>query len=250
MTESSLATHRLTVLARRELTESLVELTLSRPKTWHFEAGQFARLGVDVAGFDEPQFRAYSVASAPTDDTLLFLVKVIEGGTVSPVLANKQVGETILLEGEAQGNLLVERLPGGDNLWYIATGAGLAPFLSMMRSKRLSGLDNRTETLVIGARTVKECDALIELSRRIAPDIFVVGATTREPSSLTGRLPALLESGELEKAAGRTIEAETTRVLLCGNPDAMKAMRAIFKTRGLVAPRFGKPGQLLVEALW
>ena len=64
------------------------------------------------------------------------------------------------------------------------------------------------------------------------------------------RIPALLELGELEAHVGKNITPETSRVLLCGNPDFITATRAVFKERGIVSPRFGKPGQLVAENFW
>lgn len=38
--------------------------------------------------------------------------------------------------------------------------------------------------------------------------------------------------------------------MLCGNPDFIADARATLKARGIVSPRFGKPGQLVVENFW
>ncbi|EJX06736.1 ferredoxin--NADP(+) reductase [gut metagenome] len=83
-----------------------------------------------------------------------------------------------------------------------------------------------------------------------ARPLRVLTATTRETSELTGRLPDLLQSGALEQAAGEKLEAETSRLLLCGNPGFTKSVRTLLKSRGMTSPRFGNPGQILVEALW
>ena len=242
----------ITLLETREAAPGQHLLTFTRPDGWAFRAGQFARIGLastDPAASD-PVFRAYSIASAPTETLLRFLVKRVEGGQLSPRLTALTPGAEVLLDGDAQGNLLPERIPGGTDLWLLATGSGLAPFLSLLADRAARAAWPRT-TLVIGARTRAETDGLAALAREVAAEgDRILTAASREDGELTGRLPALLESGDLEKAAGLTIAPDNTRVLLCGNPDFIKAMRALFKSRGLVSPRFGKPGQLLVESLW
>lgn len=224
-------------------------LTFTRPDGWTFRAGQFARLGLPVPG-SEPLFRAYSIAGAPDEPVLRFLIKHVEGGALSPRLTLLPTDAEVLLDGEAQGNLLPERIPGGSDLWLFATGSGLAPFLSLLSDRSARAAWSRT-VLVIGARTLAETEGLKALAlERAAEGDLILTAASREEGPLTGRLPALLESGEIEAAAGLTLSAEASRVLLCGNPDFIKAMRALFKARGMVSPRFGKPGQLLVESLW
>ena len=238
------------LLEKHAVTESLFELVFERPEGWDFEPGQFARLGVEIPGEAEPQFRAYSIASSPSENDLRFLVKVITGGLVSPKLAALEPGQGVVLEGRAEGNLLPARIPGGSTMWYFATGAGLAPFLSIMKHNAETKCEEREEILVVGARTVKEVEGLVELARRHSPTCRVFGAATREEHELQGRLPLLLETGRLEEHAGRKISKEDSRVMLCGNPECIKAVRAHFKARGIVSPRFGAPGQLLVESLW
>ncbi len=239
----------ITLLDKKPITETLYSLTFSRPEGWDWRAGQFARLGLDLGG-KEAVFRAYSLSSAPHDKVLSFLIKCVEGGTLSPKLCALPKGSDVLLDGEAQGNLLPERIPGGDTLWFFATGAGLAPFLALLKSPEDIAPWSRIE-LVLSARTLSEAEGLkAEALATAHPRLKVTAATTREPSALVGRIPALIESGTLEALTAEPLNAERSRVLLCGNPDFIRDMRALLKTRGLVSPRFGKPGQLLVESLW
>ena len=112
--------------SRREVAPAVYELLFTRPEGWTFEAGQFARIGLAADG-DEPVFRAYSIAGSPKAEGLRFLVKSVEGGALSPRLCALNPGDEVLLDGEAQGNLLPARIPGGDTVWMLATGSGLAP---------------------------------------------------------------------------------------------------------------------------
>lgn len=239
----------ITLLEKEALTDSLFHVRFSRPEHWDYQAGQFARIGLDI-GSTEPVFRAYSMSSNPTEATLDFLIKRVEGGILSPKLTDLPVGAPVLLDGNAEGNLLPSRIPGGDTMWFFATGAGLAPFLSLLKDPTALN-EWSTIVLALSARTVKEANALADAAIATHnPKLRVIAATTREASPLEGRLPGLIEAGRIEALAEHALTTDSARVMLCGNPDFIKEMRALLKTRDLVSPRFGKPGQLLVESLW
>lgn len=235
--------------SRREVAPAVYELLFTRPEGWTFDTGQFARIGLATDG-DEPVFRAYSIAGSPKAEGLRFLVKSVEGGALSPRLCALNPGDEVLLDGEAQGNLLPARIPGGDTVWMLATGSGLAPFIAMTGDEGTLGAWKK-HILVIGARTREEVDRLAAYAESEARiPLTILTAASREAGELTGRIPALIESGALEAKAGAAFTPESARLLLCGNPDFIRETRALMKARGIVSPRLGKPGQLLVESLW
>ena len=177
-------------------------------------------------------------------------MKSVEGGALSPRLCALNPGDEVLLDGEAQGNLLPARIPGGDTVWMLATGSGLAPFIAMTGDEGTLGAWEK-HILVIGARTREEVDRLAAYAESEARiPLTILTAASREAGELTGRIPALIESGALEAKAGAAFTPESARLLLCGNPDFIRETRALMKARGIVSPRLGKPGQLLVESLW
>jgi ferredoxin--NADP+ reductase len=238
------------LIDRREAAPGHFLLTIERPEGWAFRAGQFARLGLEVGG--EPVFRAYSIASAPSDGkTLAFLIKAQPGGTLSPRITALPEGSAVLIDGPAQGSFGPRRIPGGEAIWLFATGPGLAPFLSLLKDREaLSAW--REVRCVVGASYRAQADALAALAAEAGEGLAgfsVMSAASREPGPLTGRLTALLKDGELERAAGRAAAKETDRVMLCGNEDFVADMRAIFKERGIVSPRLGRPGELVAELL-
>ena len=173
------------------------------------------------------------------------LSKAIAGHPEYPITSGE-----VLLDGEAQGNLLPARIPGGDTVWMLATGSGLAPFIAMTGDEGTLGAWKK-HILVIGARTREEVDRLAAYAESEARiPLTILTAASREAGELTGRIPALIESGALEAKAGAAFTPESARLLLCGNPDFIRETRALMKARGIVSPRLGKPGQLLVESLW
>lgn len=239
----------ITLLSKRAASATLFVLEFNRPEGFVFEAGQFARIGLE--GPEGPVMRAYSIASSPEEDRLVFIITSVAGGALSPRLCALEPGASVLLEGGAEGSLLSRRIPGGRTLWMMATGSGLSPFVSMLGSKAFWA-EHDDIVLVHGVRRFEDAILSRELVDRHLPGEFtLVVATTREDAGdLSGRIPALIASGELERHVERRLVPEEARVLLCGNPDFITATRAELKTRGIVSPRFGKPGQLVAENFW
>ncbi len=244
------------LLEKRAAAPRLFVLRFEKPEGFTFKAGQFARLGLALEGEAEPVMRAYSIASASSAETLDFFVTAVPEGKLSPRLTALEPGKTVLLDGEAQGNLLPERIPGGDTLWLFATGSGLSPFASILRDPAARGAWPEI-VLVESVRKAEEAVLARELGGELKDEakLRVFVSTTREtdPSrqgDFCERIPALLASGELERVVGRPLDPTHARVLLCGNPGFVDAMRAELKTRGIVSPRFGRPGQLVVETFW
>ena len=75
---------------------------------------------------------------------------------------------------------------------------------------------------------------------------------TREthPGALNGRITTLIESGELEQAAGVALTAEHSRVMLCGNPQMIDDTRQLLKKRDMQLSLTRRPGQVAVENYW
>ncbi|MEJ2364903.1 MAG: FAD-binding oxidoreductase [Deltaproteobacteria bacterium] len=113
------------ILARSWLTERVFEIELSRPSTFHFLAGQRIRLLHGAIGRD------YSLITAPYDPTLALCLKKIEGGEYSPILASAEPGTSLSFIGPL--GYFTYR-PAERPAVFVATGTGIAPFLSMVRT--------------------------------------------------------------------------------------------------------------------
>ncbi|HEV7477685.1 MAG TPA: ferredoxin--NADP reductase, partial [Burkholderiales bacterium] len=70
------------------------------------------------------------------------------------------------------------------------------------------------------------------------------------PGALSGRIPAAIADGRLEAAAGVRLAAETSQVMLCGNPQMLKDAAAVLMERGMRKNRRRTPGQITVESFW
>jgi len=258
MTASEEKFTRQRLLEVQTLTSNLFTLRTTRDPGFRFTAGQFARLGVR-----KPSgcivWRAYSMVSAPHDEFLDFFSIVVPDGEFTSELSRLSVGDELLVEKQAFGFLTLDRFPDGRDLWLLATGTGIAPFLSILQDFEAWQRFERI-VLVYSVRQVRELayqQLIADLPRReylegLGDKLTYLPVVTREqvPGALHGRITQLIETGELERAAGLALSPEHSRIMLCGNPQMIEDTRAVLKTRDLQLALTRRPGQVAVENYW
>ena len=243
------------ILSVQRWTPTLFSFTMTRPAHFKFTAGQFARIGLMVQ--NELVARAYSVVSSPFDETLEFFSIVVPDGAFTSNLQHLKIDDELYLEKIPYGYLTLARyqLPAPQDLWLLATGTGLAPFLSMLQDFETWNKYKQIN-LVYSVRTVEEL-AYVERIQEIA-NVFGEGhdgfkfvpIITRDPNAtLHDRLPTLIANGELEKVVGMPLNPETSHVMLCGNPQMVEDTKEALKQRGLTMNRRGE-GNISVENYW
>lgn len=243
------------VLSVRHWSENLFSFTMTRPAHFRFTAGQFARIGIEVNG--ERVVRAYSVVSSPFDEHLEFFSIVVPDGAFTSQLKHLKVGDQLLLEKISYGYLTLARYqkPLPHDLWLLATGTGLAPFLSMLQDFQ-TWQQYQQIVLAYSVRTTQELAYVEEIKTIVAQFSenegqfkFIPIVTRNTDFGLHQRLPLLIENGELEREAGLPLNIETSHVMLCGNPQMVEDTRNALKARGLVMNRRGE-GNIAVENYW
>ena len=150
------------LLSRRKAAPTLFVLEFERPADYSFRAGQFARLGMELEPGAAPVIRGYSIASAPEAPTLEFFITAVKDGQLSPKITALEPGQSVLLDGPAEGSLTPDRIPGGSTLWLLATGSGLSPFASMLRSEAFWAAW-KDVVLVLSVRQIEEAVLAREL---------------------------------------------------------------------------------------
>ena len=239
------------LIARRDWATGLSTLVIEA-EVEPFAPGQFVNLALELGGVIER--RSYSIASPP-GAPLAFLVTEVPGGVLTPHLLRLSVGDRVLVEPKPQGFFTLQWVPPATELWLVATGTGLGPFLSLLASATLWERFERV-VLVHGVREAAhlahrdELDALVaEKAGRFA----FVPALSRAPGAgaiLSGRVTTLLGDGSLERAAGTTLEPARSHVMLCGNPAMIEEMTTRLGERGLKKHRVRAPGHITVEKYW
>jgi ferredoxin--NADP+ reductase len=238
------------VAARRDWAPGLITLAVDA-QIEPFVAGQFVNLGLEIAG----QFvrRSYSIASAP-GCALEFYVKEVPGGALTPSLMRLEPGDRVWVERRPQGFFTLAHVPPCRDLWLVATGTGLGPFLSMLRTGELWQRVERI-SVVHGARSTTllsyagELAALAQLHPgRLSYTPLVSGGLPGH--ALPGRVTSAFADGSLEARAGFSLDPARSHLMLCGNPDMILEVTAVLATRGLRKHRVRNPGHISSEKYW
>ena len=132
---------------------------LSFPRKHSFVAGQV--VGISIIKNIEP--RLYSIASGNREDQIQLLYNIKPDGEVSPSLAELKAGDTIYVSAPF-GSFYGTAKPA----WLIASGTGVAPFLSMLRS----GL-HKDKVLIHGGRTLDSFYYQDEIKELIGKDNYI-----------------------------------------------------------------------------
>ncbi len=236
-------------------TDKQFSFRCTRDEHFRFTAGQFAMIGLMVEG--KPLVRAYSVASAPWEEELEFLSIKVQDGPLTSRLQHIQPGDTVLIGKKPTGTLLTENLLPGKTLFLLATGTGLAPYMSLIREPDVY---DRYEKVVV-AHTVREVKELAYrdyitselpqhefLGEMLAGKLLYYPSVTREPFPVQQRIPALLESGKLCTDLGLPVfNPGTDRVMLCGSEAFNADMKTLLEGRGFVEGNNANPGTYVLE---
>ena len=243
------------VLSVRHWTDRLFSFTTTREASFRFTSGQFVMIGLEVEG--QPLMRAYSIASSPFAETLEFFSIKVPNGPLTSRLAHVVPGNNILVGRKATGTLLMQNLRPGRALYLLASGTGLAPFLSIIRDPDVYERFSRI-VLVHGCRLVAEL-AYDEMIRRELPSDEFIGdsvaaqltyypTVTREPFRHQGRIPVLIESGQLSRDIELpALDPAFDRCMVCGSPAMLADTRSLLERLGFEEGSMSRQGSYVIE---
>ena len=209
-----------------------------------FNPGQYATLGL-VGLEDKLVQRPMSISSsADRLDEYEFFIRLVEGGEFTPLLWERRVGDPINIKG-AKGRFVLQ--DDGRTGVLVASGTGLAPFMSMIETLRDRG-QTRDLVLLHGVSHDYDLAWRSQLEALAGTGSFPVryAGTVSRPQNcpswtgLTGRVEAIVE-GQLEQHG---LTPENATIYLCGNPDMIEAVEAMASARGF------PPEQVRKELYW
>ena len=243
------------VLSVHHWTDRLFSFTTTRDPALRFSNGHFTMIGLRVN--EKPLLRAYSIASANYEDHLEFLSIKVEDGPLTSRLQHIQVGDTIIVGRKPTGTLVVDYLLPGKRLYLLATGTGLAPFMSIVRDPTTYEKFEQI-ILVHGVRTVEELayhDLLLQtlpahefLGDIVSSQLMYYPTVTREAFRNMGRIPDLLRSGKLCQDLGiPQLNPAEDRVMICGSPGMLRDLKSMLEHRGFAEGNTSTPGAFVIE---
>ena len=208
-----------------------------------FNPGQYATLG--LMGPEKLVQRPMSISSsADRLEEYEFFVRLVHNGEFTPLLWERRVGDPINIKG-AKGRFVLQE--DGRTGVLVASGTGLAPFMSMIETLRDRG---QTRDLVLLHGVSHDFDLawrshLEELAGSGSFPVRYAGTVSRPQNcpnwtGLTGRVEAIVE-GQLEQHG---LTPENATIYLCGNPDMIEAVEAMAAGRGF------PPEQVRKELYW
>jgi len=236
------------VVAKRLWKEGLFSMKIDAPLA-DFTAGQFVKVALDIDG--DRVGRPYSLVNPPHERPLEIYFNEIPEGPLTPRLSDLKPGDPVWLSAKANGIFTLDGIQPGPELWLIATGTALGVYLSILRTPQPWRSFERV-ILVHGVRTADELtygETLQLIGNERGERFTLVPLVSREqhPDALSGRVTDLLNSGELERRVGVPIDSGRSHVMLCGNSEMIKDVKAILEGRGLVRHRRKSPGHYTTE---
>lgn len=243
------------VLTVHHWTDRLFSFTTTRDPGLRFENGQFAMIGIEVDG--KPLLRAYSIASPNYADEMEFLSIAVPDGPLTSRLRHVKEGDIVLIGRKPTGTLLLDNLHPGRNLYFLSTGTGLAPFMSLIKDPECY---ERYEHVIL-THTVRLSGELAYtnhirhelpehefLGEDISSKLLYYPAVTRENFAVTERITRLIESGKIFTDLNiPELDPEHDRVMICGSPEMLSDTENLLKARGFVEGNMTTPGSYVVE---
>ncbi len=241
-------------------TDTLFSFRIERPTSFRFRSGEFVMIGLENG--NRPLMRAYSIVSPNWEDHLEFFSIKVADGPLTSRLQHLQVGDHIFLSQKPTGTLVADALRPGKRLFMVATGTGLAPFLSVLRDPETH---EKFDEIIL-THTVREEQELAyreflseeirddEIFGELLEDRFTYYPTvTRGDFKVKGRITDRIRDGRFAADLAHRglipnkFIPETSRVMVCGSKAFNIDMAAMLEEHGLSEGNNSAPGEYVVE---
>lgn len=243
-----------TVLEVKHYTVDLFYFKTTRNAATRFRDGEFTMMG--LLDNDKPLLRAYSIASPNHAEYMEFYSIKVQDGPLTSKLQHIVAGDKVIVNTKTVGTLVIDNITPGRNLYFLATGTGIAPFMSLIRG--LETYDNYDNVILVwGTRYERELafkDYLAglnddEVYGELTQGKFKMYTTvTREPYENQTRVTTAMEQGLVQSKLGLpALDPAHDRVMICGsipmNNDIVEYLEAVGFTEG----NNKAPGSYVVE---
>jgi len=230
-----------------------------------FEAGQFTTIGCLVSENRSPNSvipleqipqneiikRAYSIASAnhQTRD-FEFYISQVKSGQLTPRLFALSQGSRMWVDNNILGIFKLKETPKDCNIVMVATGTGLAPYISFLRS-HIKDHENIKLAVIHGAAHTWDLGYYSELTfiKSVFPNFHYFPTLLKADESwngLTGFIEQHLEASILQNV-GIDVHPDKTHFYLCGNPKMVDSVTKYLTKFGYTKHCSEQKGALHIE---
>lgn len=220
----------------------------TRSPGFKFNAGEFVLVGIDHQG--ERIVRAYSIVSPPWSNELEFLSIKLDTGKLTSKLQHIKIGDPVVIGKKPTGTLRSAALTPGSKLWLLATGTGLAPFVSLVRDP--DTLDTWSQIKLV--HSARHADDLAYTNH-----LTSAFETCAETEPLHPTIKLVLTYQKIVTSAGDArittqlfngllnFNVKEDRMMVCGNMEFNQQVVAWCRDQGLAEGSLRQPGQFVVE---
>lgn len=219
-------THTLTLNSIETVTHDTFRLEFPRPEGFSFQPGQATELALDRPEWRDEK-RPFTFTSLPSDEHLEFIIKSYPSHDgVTEQIAFMTKGDTVIL-GDPWG-AIEDRGPGT----IIAGGAGITPFIAILRSRLVNDGTLEGYRLIFSNRCEKDIILKDELQqmRGLKTDFLISDEETSRHHN--GRVDgAYLDSTQIDFSG---------TFYVCGPPPMENAVCDALQARGVSVDRIVK----------
>lgn len=248
----------------------IMKIIRIKPDGWElpeYKSGQFIPIGLypnfkrienstpDYQEFPEDKLikRAYSIASSSSQDFVEFYITLVHSGALTPRIFSLKVGDKIWMGKKATGMFTLDQIDEDKNVILIATGTGVAPYMSMLRSNALK----RTGKVMIIHGAANSWDlgysSELQLLASMFPNFYyhpTITEVDKEPTGWNGDtrfIDAIWNTNVREGKFEFIPKPNNTHIFLCGNPNMVNGMVEILEKENFVEHTRKVPGQIHIE---
>ena len=191
-------------------TDKLFRVRTERPQSFRFTAGEFTMIGLP----DTNITRAYSFTSGPGDDYLEFYSIKVEDGPLTSELQHIQVGDSLEVSERTTGTLTLANIELGGDLWLLATGTGIAPFISILRDPSTYDCFENIH-VAWSVRTKEELNSYSDFLSEMPVNFTPIVTQDKSWTGLNKRITTKISAGVLLPE----LDPSKNKVMICGSMD-------------------------------
>lgn len=177
----------------------------------------------------------------------------MHSGALTPRLFNLNIGDKLWMGKKGVGMFTLDEVSMKKNIVLVATGTGVAPYMSMLRSDALK----REGNIMVVHGAANSWDLGYSSELQLLESMFdkftyypTITEPQKEPAGWSGDvrfIEQIWKDGLATEKWGFKPSPDDTDVFLCGNPRMIESMVALLKEDNFTEHTRKEPGQVHVE---